>query len=135
LQPNDAAIAQLKTIMLGKEEQLKSAIAARVRDEGGALVGWMAGAYTARKILAVINAELDKVEPADSALRQGFEAWIEAEITRLETDPARAAALGRAIRSALQHPHQVHLQPSAQRIGKHANGSDKEYRGFRRFNG
>jgi uncharacterized membrane-anchored protein YjiN (DUF445 family) len=104
----DAAIAQLKTIMLGKEEQLKSAIAARVRDEGGALVGWMAGAYTARKILAVINAELDKVEPADSALRQGFEAWIEAEITRLETDPARAAALGRAIRSALQHPAVSH---------------------------
>ena len=100
----DAAIAQLKTIMLGKEEQLKSAIAARVRDEGGALVGWMAGAYTARRILAVINAELDKVEPADSALRQGFEAWIEAEITRLETEPERAAALGRAIRSALQHP-------------------------------
>jgi len=100
----DAAIAQLKTIMLGKEEQLKSAIAARVRDEGGALVGWMAGAYTARKILAVINTELDKVEPADSALRQGFEAWIEAEITRLETEPERAAALGRAIRSALQHP-------------------------------
>ncbi len=100
----DAAIAQLKAILLGKEEQLKSAIAARVRDEGGALVGWMAGAYTARKILAVINAELDKVEPADSALRQGFEAWIEAEITRLETEPERAAALGRAIRSALQHP-------------------------------
>ena len=100
----DAAIAQLKTIMLGKEEQLKSAIAARVRDEGGALVGWMAGAYTARRILAVINTELDKVEPADSALRQGFEAWIEAEITRLETEPERAAALGRAIRSALQHP-------------------------------
>jgi uncharacterized membrane-anchored protein YjiN (DUF445 family) len=44
------------------------------------------------------------VEPADSALRQGFEAWIEAEITRLETEPERAAALGRAIRSALQHP-------------------------------
>jgi len=100
----DAAIAQLKTIMLGKEDQLKAAIAARVRDEGGALVGWMAGAYAARKILAVINSELDKVEPADSALRQGFEAWIEAEITRLETEPERAAALGLAIRSALQHP-------------------------------
>ena len=100
----DAAIAQVKTILLAKEDQLRAAIASRVRDEGGALVGWMAGAYTARKILAVINTELDKVEPADSALRQGFEAWIEAEITRLETDPARAAALGRAIRSALQHP-------------------------------
>ena len=100
----DAAIAQLKTIMLAKEEQLKAAIASRVRDEGGALVGWMAGAYTARKILAVINTELDKVEPADSTLRQGFEAWIEAEITRLETDPERAAAFGRAIRSALSHP-------------------------------
>jgi len=100
----DVAIGQLKIILLAKEDDLKQAIAARVRDEGGALVGWMAGAYTARRILALINAELDRVEPADSALRQGFEAWIESEITRLETDPERAAALGRAIRGALQHP-------------------------------
>ena len=100
----DVAITQLKTILAAKEGDLKQAISARVRDEGGALVGWMAGAYTARRILAVINAELDKVEPADSALRQGFEAWIEAEISRLETDPERARALGRAIRGALQHP-------------------------------
>ena len=100
----DIAITQLKTILVAKEDDLKRAITARVRDEGGALVGWMAGAYTARRILALINAELDKVEPADSTLRQGFEAWIEAEITRLETDPERAAALGRAIRNALAHP-------------------------------
>ncbi|MBC7432357.1 MAG: DUF445 domain-containing protein [Rubritepida sp.] len=100
----DVAIAQLKTVLVAKEDDLKQAIAARVRDEGGALVGWIGGAYTARKILALINAELEKVEPADSALRQGFEAWIEAEITRLETDPERAVALGRAIRGALQHP-------------------------------
>ena len=100
----DVAIAQLKTVLVAKEDDLKQAIAARVRDEGGALVGWIGGAYTARKILALINAELEKVEPADSALRQGFETWIEAEITRLETDPERAVALGLAIRGALQHP-------------------------------
>lgn len=100
----DVAVGQIKVILLAKEDDLKRAIAARVRDEGGALVGWMAGAYTARRILALINAELDRVEPSDSALRQGFEAWIEAEIDRLENDPERAKALGQAIRSALQHP-------------------------------
>ncbi|WP_160120931.1 DUF445 domain-containing protein [Rhodovarius lipocyclicus] len=99
----DAAVIALRQGLRAKEDQLREAIAHRVRNEGGALVGWVAGAYTARKILAVINTELDRMEGPDSAIRLAIEAWIEAEITRLETDPERAAAFGRAIGGALRH--------------------------------
>ncbi len=100
----DAALVELRSVLRAKEEDLKLAITARVREEGGALVGWVAGAYTAKRILAMINGELEKMEPNDSALRQGFERWLEAEIERLETDPERIAAFGRAVRAALAHP-------------------------------
>ncbi|MGX9963312.1 DUF445 domain-containing protein [Roseomonas sp. F4] len=100
----DLAIGQLKTVLVAKEDQLQTAIAARVRAEGGALVGWIAGAGIARRVLSALNAELDRVQPGDSDLRAAFETWIRAEITRLETDPERAAAVGRALREALSHP-------------------------------
>ncbi|WP_439596998.1 DUF445 domain-containing protein [Falsiroseomonas sp.] len=100
----DLAIGQLKAVLVAKEDQLQTAIAARVRAEGGALVGWIAGAGIARRVLSALNAELDRVQPGDSDLRAAFEAWIRAEITRLETDPERAAAVGRALREALAHP-------------------------------
>jgi uncharacterized membrane-anchored protein YjiN (DUF445 family) len=98
------AVEQLKLLLSAKEGQLREAIAARVRAEGGALVGWIAGATVARRVLGAINHELEKVEPGDSELRAAFEAWLRAEIERLETDPERAAAVGRALRSALGQP-------------------------------
>ncbi|MBL6453965.1 DUF445 domain-containing protein [Belnapia sp. T6] len=100
----DLAIAQLRVILSSKEEQLRGAIEARVRVEGGALVGWLAGAAVARRILSTVNAELAKMEPSDSDLRAAFEAWLKSEIDRLETDPERAAAVGRALRQAVAHP-------------------------------
>lgn len=100
----DLAIGQLKAVLVAKEDQLQAAIAARVRAEGGALVGWFAGAGIARRVLSALNAELDRVQPGDSDLRAAFETWIRVEITRLETDPKRAAAVGRALREALAHP-------------------------------
>ncbi|MBU8544083.1 MULTISPECIES: DUF445 domain-containing protein [Roseomonadaceae] len=100
----DLAIGQLKAILAAKEDQLQAAISARVRAEGGALVGWIAGAGIARRVLSALNAELDRVQPGDSDLRAAFETWIRAEIKRLETDPERAAAVGRALREALSHP-------------------------------
>lgn len=98
------AVGQLKALLAAKEDQLRAAIEARVRAEGGQLVGWLAGATIARRVLAALNAELDRVEPGDSELRRAFEAWVRAEIARMETDPARAAAIGRAVRQALRHP-------------------------------
>ena len=98
------AVGQLKTVLLAKEDQLKDAITARVRAEGGQLVGWIAGAAIARRVLGALNHELDRVEPGDSDLRRAFEAWVRDEITRMRDDPARAAAIGKAVREALSHP-------------------------------
>lgn len=100
----DLAVDQLKALLAAKEDQLREAIAARVRAEGGALVGWLAGATVARRVLSAINHELEKVEPGDSELRVAFEAWLRNEIERLETDPERAATVGRALQAALSHP-------------------------------
>ncbi|WP_431284670.1 DUF445 domain-containing protein [Humitalea sp. 24SJ18S-53] len=98
------AVGQLKAVLASREDALREAIAARVRAEGGALVGWIAGATVARRILSSLNAELDKIEPDDSALRASFAEWVGHEIDRLENDPARAEAIGRVMRDALAHP-------------------------------
>jgi uncharacterized membrane-anchored protein YjiN (DUF445 family) len=98
------ALTQIKILLAAKEEQLQAAIAARVRAEGGALVGWLAGATIARRVLAALNSELDRVEPGDSDLRHAFETWLREEIRKLEEDPERAAAVGRALRGAVAHP-------------------------------
>jgi len=85
------------------EEALRHAIEERVREQGGRLVGWALGASIAKRALAVINAELDKIEPDGSELRDAFDEWMRREIARIEADPARAAELGAAVRSVLGH--------------------------------
>jgi uncharacterized membrane-anchored protein YjiN (DUF445 family) len=100
----DLALDQIRALLLARQEALREVIKLRVRESGGAIVGWAAGAYVANRVLDAINVELAKVEPGDSSLRQAFEAWLEAEISRLETEPDRAAALGAAIRQGLSHP-------------------------------
>ncbi|MFM7415636.1 MAG: DUF445 family protein, partial [Alphaproteobacteria bacterium] len=84
------AIGQLKVLLAAREENLRSAIEARVRAEGGALVGWLAGATIARRILNALNTELEKIGPDDSDLRAAFAEWLAREIEKLETDPERA---------------------------------------------
>ncbi|MBR0673568.1 DUF445 domain-containing protein [Neoroseomonas soli] len=98
------AIGQLKVLVAAREDALRTAIEARIRAEGGAVIGWLAGATVAKRILHAINAELEKVEPGDSDLRAAFAEWLGHEIERLETDPERAAAIGRVLREALAHP-------------------------------
>lgn len=100
----DLALEQIRGLLLAKQDSLRDVIKLRVRESGGAIVGWAAGAYVANRVLDAINVELAKVEPGDSSLRQAFEVWLESEITRLETEPQRAAALGAAIRQGLSHP-------------------------------
>lgn len=98
------AIGQLKVLLTAREDALRGVIEARIRAEGGAVIGWLAGATVAKRILAAINTELGKVEPEDSDLRAAFAEWLSHEIERLETDPERAAAIGRVLREALAHP-------------------------------
>jgi uncharacterized membrane-anchored protein YjiN (DUF445 family) len=74
-----------------------------VREQGGRLVGWALGASIARRVLAQINAELDKMSPDGSELRAAFDEWIRREIDRMETEPERAAEVGMAIRRVVAH--------------------------------
>ena len=96
-------LGQLRTLLAAKEDTLRVAVEERVREQGGRLVGWALGASVARRVLATVNAELDKMSPDGSELRSAFDEWVRREITRLEEDPARAAELGMAIRRVVAH--------------------------------
>jgi uncharacterized membrane-anchored protein YjiN (DUF445 family) len=96
-------LAQLKAALGSKEDSLRMAIEERVREQGGRLVGWAIGASVARRVLAQVNAELDKMSPDGSDLRAAFDEWVRREITRMETEPARAAEIGAAIRRVVAH--------------------------------
>ena len=45
-------LGQLRDLLAGKEETLRTAIEERVREQGGRLVGWALGASIARRVLA-----------------------------------------------------------------------------------
>ena len=97
------AIQQVRTGLAAKEDQLRHAIEDRVSEQGGRLVGWALGATVARRVLTAVNQELDKMGPEGSELRVAFDAWVRNEIDRMETDPARAAEIGAAIRRVVSH--------------------------------
>ena len=96
-------LGQLKAALASREDALRAAIEERVREQGGRLVGWALGASIARRVLAQINAELDKMSPDGSELRAAFDEWVRREINRMETEPERAAELGTAIRRVVAH--------------------------------
>ncbi|MBV9734287.1 MAG: DUF445 domain-containing protein [Acidisphaera sp.] len=96
-------LEQLKSALTAKEAQLRHAIEDRVREQGGRLVGWALGATIAGRVLSAVNAEMDKMGPENSELRQAFDEWVRREIVRIEEDPARAAEIGAAIRRTLAH--------------------------------
>ncbi len=96
-------LAQFRALLAAKEDQLRVVIADRVREQGGRLIGWAVGAQVARRVLTTLNSELDKIGPDSSELREAFDVWMYAEIARMETDPARAAEVGRAIRQVVAH--------------------------------
>ncbi len=96
-------LSQFRALLAAKEDHLRTVIAERVREQGGRLVGWALGAQVARRVLTTLNGELDKVGPDGSELREAFDLWMRAEIGRMETDPERAAEIGRAIRQVVAH--------------------------------
>ena len=96
-------LGQFKTLLASKEEALHLAIEERVREQGGRLVGWALGATIARRVLALVNTELDKMSPDGSELRAAFDEWVRREIERMEHDPTRAAEIGAAIRRVVAH--------------------------------
>ncbi len=96
-------LAQLKQLIASREDALRTAIEERVREQGGRLVGWALGASIARRVLATLTTELDKMGPDGSELREAFDEWVRREIRRMEEDPARAAELGAAVRGVVAH--------------------------------
>jgi uncharacterized membrane-anchored protein YjiN (DUF445 family) len=96
-------LGQMKAALANREDALRIAIEERVREQGGRLVGWALGASIARRVLLLINAELDKMSPDGSELRAAFDEWIRREINRMETEPERAAEVGAAIRRVVAH--------------------------------
>ncbi len=96
-------LGQLKVLLANREDVLRHAIEERVREQGGRLVGWAVGASVARRVLALINSELDKMSPDGSELRAAFDEWVRREIDRMETEPKRAAEVGAAIRHLVAH--------------------------------
>jgi uncharacterized membrane-anchored protein YjiN (DUF445 family) len=96
-------LGQFKALLASREEALRGAVEERVREQGGRLIGWAMGAAIARRVMVQIHAELDKMSPDGSELRAAFDEWVKREIERMETDPARAAEVGAAIRAVLAH--------------------------------
>jgi uncharacterized membrane-anchored protein YjiN (DUF445 family) len=96
-------LTQLKETLAAREETLTAAIKERVAQQGGKLVGWALGATVAKRVLVAVNQELERIGPDSSEMRDAFDAWVHHEIDKLETDPARAAELGRAMQGVLAH--------------------------------
>ncbi len=96
-------INQLKETLSTREEVLREAIKERVKEQGGRLVGWAIGATVAGRVISGVNAELERISPDSSEMREAFDEWVRREIGRLETDPERAAELGQALKGVVAH--------------------------------
>ena len=128
-------LAELKTLLARREDALRTAIEERVREQGGRLVGWALGASVARRVLATINGELDKVSPDGSELRAAFDEWVRREIARMEEDPDRAAEIGLAVRRVVAHRDGAglavgRLGPAADGAGGRCRTSVRPHRGL-----
>ena len=99
----DFVLGQVKALLASKQDSVRLVIEERVREQGGRLVGWALGATVAERVLRSLNAELEKIGPDGSELREAFDEWVRREITRIEEDPTRAAEIGTAIRSVVGH--------------------------------
>lgn len=96
-------LEQLRVVLVNREADLRQVVRERVREQGGALVGWAVGANIAAKVVAALNTELERVGPEGSDLRAAFDEWVNREIARLTEDPARAAELGAGLRGIVTH--------------------------------
>ena len=94
---------QLKETLSARKEVLREAIKERVKEQGGRLVGWAIGASVARRVISGVNIELERISPDSSEMREAFDEWVRREISRMETDPERAAELGSALKGVIAH--------------------------------
>ncbi|WP_342628655.1 DUF445 domain-containing protein [Nguyenibacter vanlangensis] len=96
-------LARMKDGLKAKEASLRTMIEDRVREQGGRILGWAIGGSIATKVLVAVNQELDRIDPQNSELREGFTSWVRAEIDRIETDPERRRDITGAIMGVMTH--------------------------------
>ena len=101
-------INQMRDTLKEREATLGETIKERVREQGGALIGWALGATITRRVLTALNTELERVGPDGSELREAFDEWVRREIVKLENDPDRIAELGEILRRVATH-HSMRL--------------------------
>ena len=102
----DLALRELRDVLRNKERSLHAEVEKRVRESGGSVVGWVAGAYVARRVVVAVNEALDEAlsgADGENSLRAAFDEWVMREIDRLEHDPDRARQIGEALRAAIRH--------------------------------
>lgn len=96
-------LAELRRLLDNRQDTLEGFIQDKVRAQGGRLVGWALGAQVANRVMTVLREELDRMGPDGSTIRDAFDEWVRREIDRMETDPERAAEIGRAVRRVVAH--------------------------------
>jgi len=96
-------LTEIRSVLESRHEALHLFIEEKVRAQGGRLVGWVLGAQVAERVLGVLREELDRMGPEGSNVRAAFDTWVRREIELMETDPARAAEIGRAVRRVVAH--------------------------------
>jgi len=96
-------LTEIRSVLESRHEALHLFIEEKVRAQGGRLVGWVLGAQVAERVLGVLREELDRMGPDGSNVRAAFDTWVRREIELMETDPARAAEIGRAVRRVVAH--------------------------------
>lgn len=96
-------LSQLKDGLKAKEGALRDMIEERVREQGGRILGWAIGGSIATKVLTAAAQELDRIDPENSSLREGFTSWVRLQIDRIETDPERGREFTQAVTSVLSH--------------------------------
>ena len=96
-------LGELTRALDSRHDALHGFIQDKVRASGGRVVGWVIGAQVAERVLGVLRDELERMGPDNGSIRQAFDGWVRAEIERIDTDPARAAEIGRAVRRVVAH--------------------------------
>lgn len=96
-------LSRLKEGIKAKEPALRMMIEDRVREQGGRVLGWAIGGSIATKVLLAASQELDRIDPQNSELREGFTTWVRTEIDRIELDPVRRGEITNAVMGVLTH--------------------------------
>lgn len=75
----------------------------RVREQGGRLLGWAIGGSIATKVLLAAAKELERIDPQNSSIREGFTSWVRGQIDCIETDPEKGKEFSQTIMGVLSH--------------------------------